>query len=224
METILFLHGWGGDENSFAHILPALKKFYRCLVIKMPMFQKDDIYPEDAWLMTDYADYVLDFIDSNKVDKCHVIAHSFGARIFTICFDKRPELFDKAVLTGAAGLLPRKRFLLWVRIRLYKIKRKLFKRSKQKGSHDYMALNNAGKKTFQHVIRTDLAPLVKNIKTPTLLIHGTLDSAVPLYMAKRWTRICQSARMITYIGIGHFCFIEKPTQFVADTIHFLQGE
>jgi len=209
MQTLLFLHGWGGDENSFAPIRGYFENEYRCL------FFKFDCNPSVVMTLEDYADAVATYLRDNSVKRCFVIAHSFGARVAVILANRNPELFKKIVLTGAAGLRPRFCFKTWLKIRLYKIT------GFGKGSADWQKLGIHGRQTFQNVIRRDLSSEITRIYAPVLLIWGMRVRATPKYMAKRWTKLVVSGKLIMYKSAGHFCFVDNPARFVRDVGRFL---
>jgi len=217
MQTILFLHGWGGNDKSFAPIEPFLRANYNCIFLSMPCFQVgDDNVPQIPWTLEDYRDFVLAELDKHKVDECYIIAHSFGARIAVLLAESQPSRFVKLILTGPAGIPRRFNLCLWLKILLHKLK---IKRSK--GSIEYQALTDAGKITFQNIIKRDLRPEIARIGIPTLIIWGSRDRAVRQHMVKSWTKLSQDARLIIYKNSGHFCFLDAPARFIIDTQEFL---
>ena len=207
---ILFLHGWGGDENSFASVASFFERHYKCIYLKFPT------NPPVPWCLDNYCRMVVDEINRQKVDKCHIIAHSFGARVASVLLTKYPGRFDRVVLAGPAGIPKRFSLWLWLKIRF----NKLFKR-KNAGSPDYRKLNSIGKKTFKNIIMRDLRPEIRQISHPTLIIWGNRDKAIPRYMVKLWTKLNTNTKLITYKGNGHFCFVESPTRFIIDAQEFL---
>jgi len=128
MDTILFLHGWGGNEQSFAPIMPVLKKHFRCITLGMPMFNNNDTdEPGTPWTLEDYANHVENYLDSLGVTKCHIVAHSFGARVTCLLVTRNPKRYEKLILTGAAGIRPRQKIRTMLKIWSYKVKRKFAK-------------------------------------------------------------------------------------------------
>jgi len=222
MQTILFLHGWGGDEKSFTPILQYFKQHFNCLCPALPMFQSDSIKenPGAPWTLDDYADFVEEYLDKNDVEKCHIIAHSFGARVTALLLNKDPKRYGRIVLTGAAGI--RKRSLcVWFKVRVYKLRKRVFKIKKQGGSSDYKKLTDAGKKTFQNIITFDLKNEIAKIIHPTLLIFGGKDSATPIKLGKKWQKLSKNSKLIIYKKSGHFCFIDEHARFIRDAYDFL---
>jgi len=160
-----------------------------------------------------------DYADEIEVpDKCHIIAHSFGARVAVLLAQKYPDKIKKLVLTGPAGIKPRFSFWRWLKIRLHKLG------FHQKGSKDYRKLSPTGKKTFQNVLHRNLRNEISQIAVPTLIIWGKRDTAVRRYMINRWTKLSPDTRIVIYKDAGHFCFIDHPDRFIIDTQNFLKGE
>lgn len=212
MENLLLLHGWGGDEKSFATVLPFFKTLYNCICVKMPM-------ESDApWKLEDYANLVIAELDREGIEHTHVIAHSFGARVTAVLVNLQPERFGKLVLAGPAGIKPRFNLWRWLKVRLHKLKI-----IKCKGSADYRTLSRNGKITFQNIIKKDLGTEISRIKHPSLIIWGARDKSIKKYMVKRWTKLNPYTRMKIYKGSGHFCFLDEPARFTIDVEEFLNA-
>lgn len=218
MKTILFLHGWGGNQNSFAHIKKHFESHFRCIFINF------DCNPDKVRTLYDYVSQVEEVIKLENVEKCYIIAHSFGARIAVLLATLNPNLVEKMVLTGAAGLKPRFRLSVWLKIKIYKFKKRFLKAHQniKSGSPDYRNLSQSGKITFQNIIHRNLATEIRELEVPTLLIFGKKDKSTPLYMAKLWTKLQKSSTLIMYKQSGHFCFIDNPARFISDTERFFK--
>jgi len=212
MQNILFLHGWGGDENSFANILLYFKRKYNCICVSMPR------ETDEPWVLEDYAKLVFAELDRQEIERTHIIAHSFGARVAALLVNMQPERFGKLVLTGPAGVKPRFNLLRWFKIRLHKAKI-----IKSKGSADYRVLSHSGKMTFQNIIKRDLAPEISGIMHPTLIIWGKKDKSVKKYMVKRWTKLNAYTTMKIYKNAGHFCFLDEPAKFIMDAEEYINN-
>ena len=236
MENLLFLHGWGGDENSFASVLPYFRTKYNCVCVKMPreisdtpssaprlppLYLKGELPREMkvVWDLDDYADYVIAELDKLEIKKTHIIAHSFGARVAVLLVTKQPERFGKLVLTGPAGIRPRLGLWRRLRVRLHKLGLVA-----SRGSADYRELSPAGKKTFQNIVNRDLSAEIARIENPTLVIWGARDRAIKKTSVKRWTKLQRGVILKTYRRAGHFCFLDEPARFIVDAEEFLNAE
>jgi pimeloyl-ACP methyl ester carboxylesterase len=209
MRTILFLHGWGGAGGSFAPVAKYFSNFYNTLSPDMPC------PPADIWTLDDYVSYIEDILQKNSVTRCHIVAHSFGARVAVLLAARNPGLTDKMVVTGGAGLKPRFNLCVWLKIKLYKV----FKLGA--GSRDYRELTANGKTTFQNIVTRDLAPEIAALTVPTLLIYGGRDKATPPYMAAAWAKLCRTAEYKIYPKYGHFAYLDNLPAFIHDVQEFL---
>ena len=223
MPTILFLHGWGGNADSFAPISQYFLRAtdesgepYQVLTPSLPC------PPTVVYTLDDYADDVDHFLQKHHVARCIVIVHSFGARLVAILNARHPKLFTKIIITGGAGLKPRWHFCVWLKIRWYKMCRRLGLKVNG-GSTDYRLLDENGKQTFQNIIHRDLTFEIKQITAPTLLIWGARDRATPLEQMRRWCRLVPHAQTIVYRHGGHFAYLEDAARFISDVSRFICG-
>ncbi|MCM1404411.1 MAG: alpha/beta hydrolase [Prevotella sp.] len=224
MKTILFLHGWGGNADSFAPIsqycartCDANGEPYQILTPSLPC------PPTAVYTLEDYADEVDDYLMAHQVARCVVVAHSFGARLVAVLNARHPKLFTQIVITGGAGLPPRWRLRVWLKVRWYRFCRRLGWRVTG-GSTDYRQLDANGKVTFQNVIHRDLTAEVQQITAPLLLVWGSRDRDTPCEMLRRWCRLVPHAQKIIYRGKGHFAYLEDSARFIGDVVRFLQEQ
>ncbi len=224
MQTILFLHGWGGNADSFAPISQYFGRAvdpsgarYRVLCPSLPC------PPQKVYTLEDYADDVDAYLQEQRVARCIVVAHSFGARLVAVLNARHPKLFTRIVLTGGAGLKPRWRLRVWLKIRWFKLCRRLgFKVNG--GSADYRRLDENGKRTFCNVVNRDLSWEFGQITAPTLLVWGKRDRDTPLSMCRRLNKIIPHARAIVYAHSGHFAYLENSARFIRDVTQFMGGQ
>jgi pimeloyl-ACP methyl ester carboxylesterase len=211
MLPILFLHGWGTNSASFTPILNFFKTQTTCITVDF------DCNPAVVMTLNDYVDIAERELIKNKVTKCHIIAHSFGARVAVLLALRNPHIIERMCLTGAAGLKPRFNLKRFIKIKLYKI----FKIGH--GSADYKILSTTGKQTFKNIIMRDLHAEIKQVSQKTLLIFGKKDKSTPIYMAKRWTKAQKQSILKIYPSAGHCAFLDNTALFVTDAYKFLGG-
>lgn len=179
--------------------------------------------PATVYTLDDYVRDLERYLAEHQVTRCAVVAHSFGARLVAVLNAKRPDLFSKIVITGGAGLKPRFSLRVWLKVRWFKLRRKLFGAT-DGGSAEYRALDANGQATFRHIINRDLAPEIATITAPLLLINGDRDTATPVSMAKRWQKLATKSarcRLQIYRGYGHFAYLESRARFIKDVAEWL---
>lgn len=175
------------------------------------------------YCLDDYISEVKEFIYKKGLVCPHVIAHSFGARIAIKAASEDDRVFNKLVLTGAAGLKPKTTFKKAVKKAAYKTLKKFLPKERLKCffSSDYNALNPVMQTSFKKIVNEHLDDRLKSVKNPTLIVFGKSDKETPLYMAKRLSAGIAGSKLIVIDGAGHFCFIDKPNKFNMEVKEFL---
>ena len=87
------------------------------------------------------------------------------------------------------------------------------------GSTDYKNASQVMKGVLVKAVNQDLTEDVKNIKCPTLLIWGDLDTAVPLKRAYELEKLIKDSAVIVYENATHYAYLERLPQIsiVLDT-------
>ncbi len=239
-KDILLLHGWGCSTALFAPLMDALAPLARVTAIDFPGHGRSGKPPE-PWGVPDFARMTEQLIRELALAPCAIVAHSFGGRVAIVLAAEHPELVEKLVLTGAAGLRKPPTAQSKRRSNVYKFlrgacdlceKTRLFgdmpqtmreKLRKRFGSADYNALDEDMRQTFVKVINQDLREYLPRIAAPTLLYWGTGDTETPLWMGQEMAREIPDAGLVTVEGT-HFAYIEHAQAFARVVTHFLLEE
>lgn len=239
-ETILFLHGWGCDGSVFNAFEKDFSANASVVSVDFPGHgQSGD--PKEPWGVPEYAEQIRLLLKEIGVAKVHIVAHSFGGRVAIWLSSHYPELIDKMVLTGAAGIRKQDSSAPSKRQKQYKtlkalvnvIARVPFLRGitgrmhealvQKYGSPDYKRLNPEMRKTFVKVITQDLSGYLSSIKASTLLIWGANDTETPLWMGKQMEKDIPDAGLVVFDGRTHFAFLEEAQRFLVIVKTFLWG-
>jgi len=220
---IIFLHGWGGDTNSFFELAEKLRKSRKDLeliLLDLPGFGKTENPEIKGWNTIDYAHWLnkileqvifkqTDFVkNKQKISKnIHFYGHSFGCRVLVRFLTQiEPNWMGKIILTGAAGL----KFSRSFRERSGLIASKLLKPAKYFiptkirkkvvakifGAHDWQNVNKAMKKTLEKtLVEPDFREDLKKIKQETLLIWGKNDTYTPLLAGKIYHQNIKNSKL-----------------------------
>ena len=238
--VVVLLHGWGCDGHIFSFLQREITKYCTLLTLDFPGHGQSD-EPPQPWGVPEYAAQVKALLDSLDFTNINVVAHSFGGRVAIELASTYPELIDKLIITGGAGLRKqpteeqKKRQAKFKRMNgvlekckkiplLGKVAEMLQTKLRNKyGSADYIKLNENMRKTFVKVINYDQAHLLEKIKASTLLIWGTADTETPLWMGQQMEKTIPDAALITFEGRSHFAFAEEWQRFVIITKQFFFG-
>lgn len=214
-DVILFLHGWGGNKNSFRSTINLLKHQFNILAISMPT-----IAPTcQSWTLQDYANLVLNILMLYNITSVFVVCHSFGFRV--ACLLKLKIEIKKIVVTGGAGL---KKFSVFKKIKANNnkilLRQKRFKfLYNSVASADYKMLTQTNKKTFNNVISINTKKLCK-FDCPMLLFWGKHDNETKLWIAKFLKKI-NNAKFILTKG-NHFAYLKYEALFNNAVLEFLK--
>lgn len=229
-KRILILHGWGCNGAMFAPISTELSKDADVTVIDFPGHGQSDEPPE-PWGVPQYAEMTKALITQLGIAPVEIIAHSFGGRIAIYLASQYPQLVDKLVITGGAGIrrpVSEKQRKTTQRFKRYNAalnslkKLGIFKPAIEKmqtklrnryGSPDYNRLDEVMRKSFVQIINLDLLPMLKNIKASTLLIWGSNDTETPLWMGQEMEKAIPDAGLVLFGGGSHFAFLEQWQRF-----------
>ena len=77
--TILFLHGWGGNKNSFLSTINLLKFKNNIISITLPTTEQTHL----VWKLLDYCKLVKNILTLHNINKIKVVCHSFGFRVIS---------------------------------------------------------------------------------------------------------------------------------------------
>jgi pimeloyl-ACP methyl ester carboxylesterase len=191
-QPVVLLHGGASDARDW---LPAIEKIgggYAFYAPDMPGFGESDRDPKGYYL-TDYAEFLLDFITQLKLDRPAAAGHSLGGRV---CLDAAllpGNNISKLILIDASGfgkISPFGGFLFnffkWLR----DVQRKPqpFPRFLVKEGVDW---NTIGEEAL------------KSIKIPALMIWKGFDPYMSLAKARRAQKMIPRAKLEIIPGYGH---------------------
>lgn len=98
---VLFIHGFGADHQSWAGNVASVFKFAQALVVDLPG-HGDSVSIPTGGSLSAIADNLLLSLDTDK--PVHLVGHSIGASIATLCAAKQPDRIASLSLLAPAGL------------------------------------------------------------------------------------------------------------------------
>ena len=227
-EAIVLLHGWGSNITLFESMINVLKTKYRVIAPDMPGFGASD-EPPCAWSVSDYVDFLVEFLDKLDIKKAAFLGHSFGGRVIIKLFENGnpPIEITKIILADSAGVKPKKTLKQKVKIKTYKMGKKVLsiplvkklfpdalnKFQSKSGSADYRAASPVMRQTMVKVVNEDLCHIFSNVTPPTLLIWGENDTATPISDAVIMEKLMPDAGKVILKGCGHYSFLDDMYTF-----------
>lgn len=233
-EPVLILHGWGCSKDTVQSITEHIAKTHRAYALDMPGFGETPP-PNEIFGIEQYTQVVEKFCRKLNIENPILIGHSFGGRI-SILFSSRNQT-SKVMLVDAAGIVPKRTLKYHIKVRSYKIYKKLLplfvgkqeaerrieERRNRSGSADYRAAQGIMRAVFVKIVNEDLKYVMPKIKAPTLMIWGELDTATPLSDARTMEKLIKGSGVAVMKGCGHYSFLDNPRQFFAIVDAFLNS-
>lgn len=103
--TIVFGHGFGTDQTSFAGVVPAFENDYRIVLFDNAGGGKSDIASFNPVRYSSLSGYVTDLIDICKhleLKDVYYVGHSVNGMVSLLASIKAPQFFSKLILLGAS--------------------------------------------------------------------------------------------------------------------------
>ncbi len=223
-EAVLLLHGWGARAEIYHSVINPIAGHYRVIAPDLPGFGGTD-EPSFPYAIEDYAGFVCELLNVLGIEKVHLMGHSHGGRtVLELLTGSYGLDVGKVVLLDSAGIPPKKTFKKTLRIKTYKLLKKIVllapvrkmfpsaldRLQKKFGSADYGAASSVMRQSMVKVLNTDYTRKLSEIKNPTLLIWGENDTATPLSDGLVMEKLIPDAGLVKIGGAGHFSFAENP--------------
>lgn len=187
--------------------------------------------PKSSFCVADYARLVNSLLAELGVKEAVFFCHSYGGRVFY----KLNAMTDRAthpisaILTDVAGIVPKKSLYKRLRVKLYKLGRRILSTKamryffpdaleelrRKNGSADYNSATPVMRETLVRSVNEDLSDLIPLVDCPTLIMWGVNDDAVPLSDAYKIRDFISDSAVIEFSESGHFPFITERARFLA---------
>lgn len=236
-KPIVLLHGWLTNLETMRPIANNLKDKFKVYLIDVVGFGKSDM-PEHPLTTDDFGNFLEELLQKLKIDNPILIGHSNGGRIIINAVGRGLVSPRKIVLMDSAGLKPKRSMKYYVKVYFFKGGKtilnalpniKIVKSLKEKlrnsvGSSDYKNSAPVLKDTMNRILNEDMRPILPNIKVPTLLIWGALDTATPISDAYEMEKAIPDAGLVTYPTGTHFAYLENINNVNAVLNEFFKSD
>ena len=222
-KDLLLLHGYLSSKEAFAAQINYFSRFFRVTAIDFLGFGGSAKLNE-PFSVDDYAGWTEEVLRLLGVEKPHIIAHSFGCRVAVKLASRKPDLFDKILLTGAAGVVLKRGWRYHLKVKLYRFVRRFAPKFAEKrfGSKEYRTLSPVMKESYKKIVNEDLRGCATKIENEVLLVQGKADTTTPKKEAEAYLAHLKKGRLKMIDG-GHFAFAEHPLAFNLIAEEFFYG-
>ena len=241
-EMVLFLHGIGGNKKNWKNNINFFSKNFLTVAWDTRGYGDSDDYNGEL----DF-DNILDdlkkVIDFFKKTRAHIVGLSMGGQIATLFYDKYPNYVKTLTLCdthfGLSNLSPtevekfinlRKKPLLNGKVPkdiAPSVASTLIGDTNNISAYNQLVESmsllhkESYLKTIESSMRTEHRHIFKNIKVPTLIMVGELDTLTPPSMSKSIMNEIKGSYLKIIPKAGHLINIEEPDIFNQNLIQFL---
>jgi pimeloyl-ACP methyl ester carboxylesterase len=220
---LVHLHGAGGMRMTRAHDL--LSQRYRVLVFEMPGFGQS---PENTRIATvsELGATMAAAVTALGIDRFDLMATSFGGRVALWMALRQPERVQALVLEGPAAIRPTGHRPPSGTPE--EIARLIYGHPERHGA---MPAADPAIQAKQRALvgrlrgpdrDADLEARMRDLATPTLVLFGTLDRAMPPEMGSVYKTLLPNCHLIFVYDAGHEISTDRPEAFAEVTEDFLQ--
>ncbi len=208
--TILFLHGWQGDKNSFISSIKFFNHQYNTLSISMPPY-KDSIIP---LTMDDYKNIVYTILKLLNLTHIIIICHSFGFRV-ALMLASTDIGISKIIITGGAGIKLKPHFFKKLTSQFNQILLLTHPEYySQIASSDYRDLSTIDKITFKNIVNKDLTNYLPLLNCPAFLFWGNNDTSTHVKITRIFKTFHPNCKIKIIKNGSHFCYLEHSQLFI----------
>lgn len=244
-ETVLLVHGITTYSFIWAEIFHLLKSDFDVIAVDLPGCGDSEKSVVVDYSLKHQSELLKEFIDALNIQKVHFVGHDLGggiAQIFTVSY---PEsiISSTFINTVAYDFWPvqpiiamrtpiiRQLAMATLDLGMFKliVQRGVF--HKEKITSELMNYffkpmqNKVGRKAFLHFAAcldnknlTEIAGLLKKIKTPVLIVRGDADVYLGSNISAKLHSEISTSKLVIIPDAGHFIQLDEPEKLA----HILQ--
>lgn len=253
--VMVFLHGWAGSGRYWQSTAQALLDDFDCLLYDLRGFGRSQCQPQNdhhlSYDLTEYAEDLAVLLSQLNLDKVYINAHSMGASIATLFFNRYPQKVEKGILT-CSGIFEydEKAFSAFHKFGGYVVKfrpqwlskipladsmfmarflhRSIPKHERQAFLEDFInAHYDAALGTIYTSVSQEQAEIMpgefSQLTIPTLLIAGEYDIIIPADLGKKAAALSDKVELQIIPNTAHFPMLEDAETYLAKVRGFLHN-
>lgn len=222
---VVLVHGLCGSRRWWRANMPALARRYRVHVPELVGFGASRGAPRQPDI-PEMAEILIQWLDALGVHHAHLVGHSMGGQISIHMAAEHADRIDRLVLISPAG-----------------VPRDLTPRAVARLATEIVPPRGWGKPSFlptlaadvlrtgprvllsatRHLLADDTRPLLPRIRQPTLVVYGRLDPLIPEDHARLMAERIPNSRFLPLPDAGHNAMLDRPEEFNAAILEFLDG-
>ena len=250
--VMVFIHGWGGSLRYWRRTAKALSQEYDCLLYDLRGFGRSVSparIPNINYDLEEYAKDLIILLNTLKIDRVYIHAHSMGASIATLFINRYSDRIEKAILAcngifeydekafaafhKFGGYVVKFRYNWFLKVpfadRLFMARflhRPIKKSDRVAFLEDFLladyeaAVGTIYTSVSKQAVET-MAKEFAKITVPTLMISGEKDIIIPAKMGKEASQLNPKLEYQEISNTGHFPMLEAEAIYLERIKSFL---
>jgi pimeloyl-ACP methyl ester carboxylesterase len=227
-ETLLLVHGFGDNKDSFLDLAEGLTDDYRIVAVDLPGFGETAIRTAGDYNPGFYAGVIVGFLDQLKIDTVHLVGYSMGGMLAAKVAARSPDRVRTLTLLAPGGLTgdqPSEMDQIIAHQQVLPLvyrDRESFERLMQLNFHHSLdipdfalrAVVAEGRdradlhemifgKLFNAAETSALEQEIATLQLPTLIIWGVEDRILNVSAADRWSQLNPDFHVVKLPAVGH---------------------
>ncbi len=237
--TLVFVHGFGGNKDTWNRVIADLDDKYHVILIDLPGHGESISTKTLNYTITDQAERLHLFLEAKKLKDIYLFGHSMGGAIALRYAGSHEEKLKALILIDAMGLEQTKSDGVKLVERsdknpLYDVCTEerldtLLSYSMYKPPYipdiikDALLSEKCARRELEKVLYEDmykdvyLSDVAKSIHIPTLILWGEKDRMTHIDNATLFHDTIKGSKLVIFKEIGHVPILEDPEK-TADTI------
>ena len=242
--TLVLLHGFGGNKDTWNWVVPAWNDKYHIIVIDMPGHGDSVSKKTLSYTMTDQAERLNQFLEAKKIKTFYLFGHSMGGAIAVRYALTHSEKVNALILIDSMGMVQTKSDGVKLveksdKNPLYDVCTKerietLLNYSMYKPPYIPDIIKSAlleekcARRDLEKVMYEDmytdvnLSAVAKNISMPTLILWGEKDRMTHVDDASLFHETIKGSKLVILKEVGHVPILEEPEQTADEVDTFIR--
>ncbi|HNT22987.1 MAG TPA: alpha/beta hydrolase [Anaerolineales bacterium] len=239
---VILLHGWLGSWGLWQETMAYLGRYYRTYALDFWGFGESGT-KRDTYAVQDFVSLVDQFMEQLGINQAPLVGHSMGGTVSLSVAIKYPARVRKVVVVGSPivgsslslllKLMGRRPIAfitynnMWAFKLGFRMMAPLFSRDRNWANMMDRDVSRLTLESFLMSIaslrRTDLRPLLGQVKIPAMGMFGHRDIVVHPNQWKPMLEGIPHARIERFPDAGHFIMLDEPQRFMETLRDFLDS-